>query len=320
MEKTTVKKLTIKFLNYLEVERNRSPRTIKSYEYDLGRFLEFLGSKGVEVIEQVSGDIIEEFYYSLEKESISPSGATRRGNSPTSRARKLSTIRSFFNFLVKKGITDTNPSGRVDFPYIEDKESSYLTEEQIKYLMNTVKATAPRSSRLRDYTILLTFIYTGIRLSELAKLNIGDVDFENGEMRVRGKGRKIRFLPFNGDLRNGLKEYIDERRHAVADTNALFLSKLRSRISPRGIHHIVKKYLNNADFTDRKYSTHSLRHAFLSLHYKSGTSPLVIQKLAGHKNLQTTQRYLHDDWDAQMRKAVDRVSLQLGGLEKMERR
>lgn len=317
MEQATVRKLVEKFLRYLKVERNRSPRTIKAYRYDLGRLLEFLDSRGITDIQDVDGKVIEDFYYSLEKESVSPSGkVVREGNSSISRARKLSAIRSFFKFLYRKEIIDTDPSGRVDSPSIEDKEAAYLTEKQVKHLLDITEKTSPRGSYWRDYAIILTFVYAGLRLSELVMLNVGDVDLEDGGIKLNRKGRKIDFLPLNEELGATLREYVGRRKRLDAKTDALFLSKLGNRLSPRSVHYIVKKYLRKAGFTDGKYSAHSLRHTFISLHFKRGTPLSEIQRFAGHKQIQTTQIYIHSDWDSRMRKSANNISLQLGGYQR----
>lgn len=284
-----------KFLEHLSTERGFSPNTVKAYKHDLGKFSDFLFSINKFEILDVSRADISCFVSSL---------ASR--NAEITKARKLSVIKSFFNYLERIDAIKTNPAKHVIAPKIPQREASYLNNEEYQKLMQTVRDVATPFYWKRDLAIVTLFLHTGIRLSELVGLKLGSIDLVSKIIVVKGKGNKERPIPLNEEVALVIEKYLSKR--PKTDTDSLFLSKLGGGLSSRSVYHLIKNYLRKAGIEKRKLGVHSLRHSFGASLLDKGVNLVIIQELLGHTKLETTRRYLHIN-NTDLRNAVDHLVL-----------
>ncbi|MCD5397968.1 tyrosine recombinase XerC [candidate division NPL-UPA2 bacterium] len=279
-------------MTYLEVERDFSPRTLISYRGDLRQFTAFLSrcSQGHPHRGSAPGAIdyliIREFLAYLQE----------RGISRRTAARKLATLRSFFRFLCREGYSASDPTAGLRTPRLEKKLPQFLDLNQVMKLMESPLGEG--IIRERNKAILETFYSTGIRVSELVGLNISQVDFIGGILKVRGKGRKDRLVPVGEKALEALGCYLDRRselflkgRRGIArDKKALFLNNWGGRLTARSVVQIVKKSVKKVS-SDLDISPHTLRHTFATHLLNAGADLRAVQELLGHVNLSTTQIY-----------------------------
>lgn len=263
-----------KFARYLEIEKNASRHTINSYRIDLKEFSAFLKSADLESVDYLT---IRRFLAHLKERNL-----TAR-----STARKLSSLRSFFRFLIKDGYLKTNPTDAVSSPKQEKSLPKFLTEVDVNALIE-----APDTSRLlglRDHAMLETLYSTGIRISELTGLRQEDIDFIGGMIKVFGKGKKERLLPIGDRALKAIRNYLKKRG---SDIRAVFLNKNKKPIGPRGFRKALDKYVVKASLKEH-ISPHVLRHSFATHLLNRGADLRSVQELLGHVNLSTTQIYTH---------------------------
>lgn len=287
------------FLAYLGTERAFSPKTISAYSFDLGKFCAFADKEmgGSWQWADVSQGNIRVFLQAL----------ADKGNAPITRGRKLAVIKSFFKFLLSDDRLKVNPAERVRMPKPQEKEPSYLTEKEYGRLLEAVRDKATKYFKLRDSAIIKTLLGMGLRLSELAGLNIGDISFEDSTIKVKRKGNQERILPANNDVMTVLKRYLKTRKSA-ANQDPLFLSKRNRRIANASIWHLVRKYFKETHIEKNRVSPHTLRHTFATTLLKNGENIFTIKELLFHRNLHTTERYLHINSD-ELRAAVGKINL-----------
>jgi len=230
---------------------------------------------------------------------------------PATRARKVSTIRIFFNYLSQKtGLIENNPAQNLETPKLGKRMPKYLTLDESKKLLDiTISDENDNENNIRDYAIITLFLNCGIRLSELVGINIKDITFSECKLNVIGKGNKERTIYLNKACMNAIKDYIDNARPKEGikydSKDALFLSKRRERISNRTVQYIVKRELQKAGLDTTKYSVHKLRHTAATLMYQYGNIDIrALQELLGHKSISTTEIYTHVD-NSQVRNAVE---------------
>ena len=293
------------FLIYLRSVRNSSPNTIRSYDIDLGQFLAYLTPPGTPMpaLQEVDHLMIREFLahlhdLRLEKSSI---------------ARKLAAIRSFFKFAVREGLIVRNPARMVATPKQPKRIPSVLSAEDLNAFLDSVAKEPPpadvrrrktsrrEDSRLmipRDRAILELLYASGLRVSELTGLNLGDMDRKELMLRVRGKGNKERIVPYGGKAEKALEAYEPLRQQILrkarsrGDKQAVFLNHLGTRLTQRSVGRMVKRYGRLAN-VNWNLHPHSLRHAFATHLLADGADLRAIQELLGHSSLSTTQRYTH---------------------------
>jgi integrase/recombinase XerC len=293
------------FLIYLHAVRNASPHTIRSYENDLGQFLKFLTPPGVAMpsAQDVTHLMIREFVAHLHDLKLEKSSV----------ARKLAAIRSFFKFAVREGMVARNPARMVATPKLPKRIPAVLSAEDLNAFLDGVVAGPERpprrcneppmidDSRLmvkRDRAILELLYASGLRVSELTGLNLGDMDRKELMLRVRGKGNKERIVPYGGKAEQSLEAYQPLRQEILrkaggrGDRQAVFLNHLGTRLTQRSVARIVKKYARLAN-VNWDLHPHSLRHAFATHLLADGADLRAIQELLGHSSLSTTQRYTH---------------------------
>ena len=233
-------------------------------------------------------------YLSRDRAQHQNSDVSDYGLNAASRARKIATIRSFYNYLVNKAhLLDTNPCKDLDSPKIKKSLPKYLTLDESVQLLQSVDG----QNRERDYCILTIFLNCGLRISELCGLDLQDI--QDDALRVLGKGNKVRIVYLNDACKDALKRYLAVRRPISGrDHNALFLSSRNERISRSSVHALVKKHLSAAGLDASEYSSHKLRHTAATLMLQNGVDVKAVQEVLGHEHLNTTEIYTHIDNDA----------------------
>ncbi|HHV94952.1 MAG TPA: tyrosine recombinase XerC [Clostridiaceae bacterium] len=302
------------FFNYIETVKGKSKNTVKEYYFDLRTFLRFLKlhknlvDANIEFekikIDDVDIDLIRTVTLSDLYEYMSFL-SRERNNKSRSRARKVASIKSFFNYLyVKARLLETNPASELESPKILKRLPKYLNFEESKRLLEAVNG----KHRERDYAILTLFLNCGLRLSELVNININNI--KNNTLTVIGKGNKERTIYLNNACIKAIERYLQVRpKDGVKDKNALFLSERKQRISNKTVQHIVKKYITEAGLDPERYSTHKLRHTAATLMYKYGKVDIrALQQILGHESVATTEIYTHVD-NEQLKNAVEKNPL-----------
>ena len=297
------------FLTYHETIKGQSQLTISEYYLDLRMFLRFMKlmrndmpvnsllddinirDVDLEFIRSITtSDIFDFLSYLANDRTPNPeSSVPDYGISASSRARKLSSIKSFYKYLTvrTKQLSD-NPVAEMEYPKLRKSLPKYLTYDQSAALLRSVSGTNEK----RDYAILMLFLNCGIRRSELVGLNMTDV-YED-RIRVVGKGNKERFVYFGTPCRKAIDAYLIERNKKVlTDNRALFGSRDGNRISVTAVHRLVKKALLQAGLDPDQFSAHKLRHTAATMMLSGGVDVKTVQEVLGHENLNTTQIYTH---------------------------
>jgi site-specific recombinase XerD len=297
------------FLTYHETIKGQSQLTISEYALDLKMFLRFIKlmrcdmpvSTDLNVIDirnvDISfvadiktSDIFDFLSYLASDRPLNPeSPASDHGVSPSTRARKLSAIKSFYKYLtVRTKQLQENPVADLEYPKLRKSLPKYLTMEQSAALLRSVSG----QNQTRDYAILMLFLNCGIRRSELVGLNISDV-YED-RIRVIGKGNKERFVYFGTPCRKAIDAYMVERNEQIlTDNRALFGSRNGNRISVTAVHRLVEKALKQAGLDSTQFSAHKLRHTAATMMLSGGVDVKTVQEVLGHESLNTTQIYTH---------------------------
>ncbi len=294
------------FLWYLDVERGFSQRTVSAYAYDLAKFSEFLVIKigAGYTVEDIDSYLIRTYLQFLANTGY------KKCNTAVSRGRKLATLKSFFKYLLAEGNVKVDPTMQLKMPRTKQKEPAYLTEPEYKRLLNAVYNNASKYFKERDMAIVTVLLGMGLRLSELVELNIGNVNFDDGTIKATRKGNHERILPASREVIRSIQRYLETRTNTTSH-DPLFLSKLNQRIDSASVWRVVKKYLKQARIEKEKFSPHTLRHTFATTLLKQGENLLTIKKLLSHRNLRTTERYLHIN-DQDLRSAVGKIDLAMG--------
>jgi len=297
------------FLIYHENIKGQSQLTISEYYLDLRMFLRFVKLMRCDMpitahlediniqdidlafIQQIdTSDIFDFLSYLANDRTTNPEAAAPEyGISSSSRARKLSAIKSFYKYLtVRTKQLQENPVADLEYPKLKKSLPKYLTLEQSAALLQAVSG----QNEKRDYAILMLFLNCGIRRSELVNLNLTDV-YED-RIRVVGKGNKERFVYFGSACRKAIDAYLPERNQKIlTDNRALFGSRDNNRISVTAVHRLVKKALLQAGLDSTQFSAHKLRHTAATMMLSGGVDVKTVQEVLGHENLNTTQIYTH---------------------------
>ncbi len=294
------------YCSYCRTVKNRSLKTVSEYEHDLLTFFRyFIASQTGDVSEKslketdISRISVKEIGTITKEDIYKYMDYTHkvRGNSAVTRARKLSSLKGFFRYLVVvRGELEVNPCDNMEGPRIKNKLPKFLTLEESISLLEAVEKDSESKYRERDYCILTLFLNCGMRLSELTGISLFDLDREFRFLRVVGKGNKERIIYLNGACADALKKYLSVRGRdgEIKDKNALFISRNHRRISNQMVQKIVYKYLDMADLGYKKCSVHKLRHTAATLMYQTGKVDVrVLKDILGHEQLNTTQIYTH---------------------------
>lgn len=303
-----------KFLGYLQTVKGKSQKTVEEYFFDLRTFFRYLklfnhlvdpNTPFEEIkIDDVDVNLLKEVNLTDVFEYMNYV-ATERKNHEAARARKVSSLRHFFKYLTNKAQElDVNPVQELEMPKISKKLPKFLSLEQSKELLNAVQ-THGGDNKERDYCILVLFLNCGLRLSELAGINLNDYTQE-GVLKVTGKGNKERMVYLNASCKNAIESYRKVRPNdGLKDKSALFISRQKNRISVKTVQLLVNKYLKLAGLGSMGYSVHKLRHTAATLMYQHGHVDIrILKEILGHENLGTTEIYTHIA-NSQMKDALD---------------
>lgn len=257
--------------------KNRSEATLRAYRTDIGQFIGFLVATNICIdspTDVVHDDVMEYLAH-----------LGQRGISGVTRARKLAALREYFRYLHAHGAISSSPLEHVDTPKKERTSRTYLRAEEYTKLLSLAGGNA------RDFAIFQTFLQTGIRVSELCSLTLSDIDLPGAMLFVReGKGKASREIALEKKAIQALKGYLAVRPESGYEE--LFLNRDGQPLGQRGVRKLVAKYKKLAGIT-KKMSCHSLRHTFATAKAERGVSPYQLQQWLGHRNLNTTQIYVH---------------------------
>lgn len=267
-----------KFIRYLDVERAVSVHTLRAYRKDLEDFFEYVKTEPdkIDMID-VRGFIAEQIKKGLNKTTVS---------------RRLASIRSFFKFLCREGYIKSNPAKLVPNPKLPKLLPRFLSVDDVFSLVE--KPEGIGFIPLRDKAILELLYSSGPRVSELSGLNIDDLNIKGNLIKIRGKGKKERIVPVGSKAIDAIKSYMIDRMLLKSKDRALFLNRMGTRLTDRGVRRIVVKYAK-ALTINGQIGPHTLRHTFATHLLQGGADLRVIQELLGHSSLSTTQKYTHLD-------------------------
>jgi integrase/recombinase XerC len=280
--------LTESFLDYLRFERNYSDRTIIGYGRDIAEFRNFLQERGSEEFEPsfVEADDIREWVVSL----------MDGGSGSSSVNRKLSSLRSFYKYLLKRGKVTKDPLRKITGPKKKKPLPVFIKESDMDRLLDETDF-GDGFVGCRDRLIIGIFYVTGVRLSELIGLNDGDVDFSSSQLKVTGKRNKQRLIPFGDELKQTMLEYVTIRNEQTPRiTDAFFVKENGERLCRGQVYRIVKRNLSKV-VTLKKRSPHVLRHTFATTMLNHEAELGAIKELLGHRSLATTEIYTHTTFE-----------------------
>jgi integrase/recombinase XerC len=286
----------VQFIKYLTIEKGASEHTCRGYLNDLSHLEGFILSSGLypisdegEVdVSRIDREIIRIYLRAL-----------FRSNKKSSIARKLASIRSFFQYLVRNGVISKNPAKGVATPKTERYIPVTLTIDEIFRMLDAPDKSNPLG--LRDRAILELLYSSGIRVGELTQLNCDDVDLELGIIKVLGKGKKERIVPIGSKAIEAIKDYLRKRKFLSGNgtEGPLFINTRNGRLTDRSVRRIVEKYGKKCG-PGRSITPHALRHTFATHLLDAGADLRDIQELLGHVSLSTTQKYTHVSIDGLM--------------------
>ena len=311
------------FASYKLSIQGCSPKTVQEYLLDLRTFFRYLLARERDI------DFASDAFYEIDVSSVGLDRLGKlhtedfydflfflnqqRGNQWSARSRKLAAIRALYKYLVnKRHYLEHNPTVDVDTPKSKKSLPKVLSLDEALNLLEAVELDKDSPFRTRDYAILTLFLNCGMRVSELAGINLNDLDSGLQSLRVTGKGSKERVVYLNDACQAALSEYLLERtsnKYSTVQERALFLSRLNQRISVKTVQAMVYKYLKLAGLDGKHYSVHKLRHTAATLMYQSGNVDVrVLKEILGHEQLNTTQIYTHVS-NVEMEKAMSQNPL-----------
>lgn len=275
------------FLSYLRFERNYSDKTIRSYGIDLEKFEEYLKGVNEELaLTDVDADLVRGWVLSL----------MEQGYATTSVNRKLSSLRSFYNYLLRRGMLSVNPMLVVKGPKNKKPLPVFVRDEEMTHLLDNTEWKTGFEG-LRNRLIVEVFYVTGIRLSELIGMADKDVDFSAQVIKVTGKRNKQRIIPFGNELKEDMMAYLDVRDKEVSGySEAFFVRKDGKCMYPRMVYLLVRQSLSKV-VTLKKRSPHVLRHTFATSMLNNGAELGAVKELLGHESLMTTEVYTHTTFE-----------------------
>jgi integrase/recombinase XerD len=279
---TDSEELVDRFLDAIWVERGLSANTIGAYRADLMTLWRGLSERNIAIEEAQKADLLDFI-----------ARRVKSGAKPRSTARQLSSYRRFFRYIMREGLRDTDPTADIDMPRIGRSLPKSLTEDEVDALLQAPQTD--ESLGHRDRAMLELLYATGLRVSELISLKQSQVNFNQGVLRIIGKGDRERLIPLGDEAQRWLKNFIDGPRMEILlerQTDYLFPTRRGDRMTRQAFWHIIKRYAQKAGI-EKKLSPHSLRHAFATHLLNRGADLRVVQLLLGHSDLSTTQIYTH---------------------------
>ena len=278
------------FIDYLRFERNYSSKTTESYQADLEAFERFYEAIDSDINwAEMPADIVRQWVVEM----------MDKGNTATSVRRRLSSLRSFYKFLLRRGLVDKDPVHNMPGPKVEKKLPAYVREKEMDRLFDS-DFFSDDYQGFRDRMILLTFYSTGIRLSELVGLDDRDVDLDQMQLKVTGKRNKQRIIPYGDEFGDSLRQYLAERdafAKQFEGSTSLFLDERNGqRMTPAKVRNLVKRYLSMVT-TQQRNSPHVLRHTFATAMLNHKADLQSVKELLGHESLSTTEIYTHTTFE-----------------------
>jgi len=271
------------FVNYLQYEKRFSPHTVTAYSNDLQQFYDFLLSDySISNIVEVNHTFIRTWLVKLMEANISARSINR----------KITTLKTFYKFLLREAIVSVNPMLKIIAPKNSKRLPEYVAQEKMNRLLDFTDF-APGFEGIRDKMIIELFYATGMRLSELINLNHYSFDFYSNALKVVGKRNKERIIPFSVNTKNLLQEYLVELKKNFPQAEYFFVTDKGQKLYPRFVYELVKKGLGEVT-TAKKKSPHVLRHSFATNMLNNGAELNAIKELLGHANLSATQVYTHN--------------------------
>jgi integrase/recombinase XerD len=264
------------------MERGLSANTLAAYRADLVALSRWLAGRGVAIQDTTRADLLEFIAWRVE-----------RGARPRSTARQLSSFRRFFRHQLREGQLREDPTAQIAMPKIGRSLPKSLSEEEVESLLNAPLVSDPLGSR--DRTMLEVLYATGLRVSELVSLRYGQLNLNQGVIRIVGKGNRERMIPLGEEAVRWLKEFLGSARNEILldrSTDYLFPTRRGDRMTRQAFWHIIKRYARKSSI-DKELSPHTLRHAFATHLLNHGADLRVVQMLLGHSDLSTTQIYTH---------------------------
>lgn len=273
-----------RFLQYIQYEKRFSKHTLIAYSGDLSRFYNYLRSQyGINDLRQADHSVIRSWIVSLMEQKLDPRSVKR----------KITTLKTFYKFLLRHHFVAENPMLKIQSPKTPRHLPVFIEREKMDKLLDKDDATEAAGNSLRDRLIIELFYGTGMRLSELISLKRNDVDLPAGQLKVKGKRNKERIIPFNNELKRRMEEYLDTRENAGVEY--FFTGKSGKKMYEKLVYRIVKTYLSDreVEITGKK-SPHVLRHTFATHMLDNGADLNAIKELLGHASLSATQVYTHN--------------------------
>ena len=318
-----------RFANEYLVTKNKAPRTVLGYVGDIKVFFEYLEkTMGIPVMQiriqtlgSLTADDIQDYLmYLMRYNRTDPNNqkTIRESNQASSRARKLSSLRALYRYLIAHNHLEKNVAELVDMPKIEEKAITYLEKEEVRDVLQGAETGGSlteaqfkfaKSSQMRDIAILTLLLNTGIRVSEMVGIDLQDIDWNERRIKIFRKGRKEQYVYFNDPVAETLQDYIDyERKTPSEDMSALFISRKGQRISVRAVERLVKKYTASV-VPMKRITPHKLRSTFATNLYEETGDIYVTSDALGHSSLETVKKYtnLHDERRRKAAEAIEKA-------------
>jgi len=270
------------FIQYLAVERGLSDNTLSSYFSDLGQFITFLEENNIDSVDMLNNQHLIEYVVFLKSQN----------KAPTTISRNRAAIKSFMKFLLNEGVLENNPSENLASPRLNRKLPMTLSMEQVDNLLKQPRLKT--SIGIRDKAMLEVIYASGLRVSELVSLNMGDMELDKGFIRCYGKGSKERIVPLGSTAISFVNQYLEQARVKLAKKpgeKAVFLNNLGNRLTRQGFWKILKKYAKDTGIAE--ITPHTLRHSFATHLLENGADLRAVQEMLGHADISTTQIYTH---------------------------
>lgn len=278
-----MKKLIHEFINYLSVERGLAMNTLESYGRDLRQYSQYLQKDDESALDSVSRGTILNYLMHLQTQ----------GKATATIARRLAALKAFYQFLVREKMIKSDPTANLESPKLEKRLPKVLTVSEVERLL--AQPNGAEAAGLRDRAMLELLYATGLRVSELVSLDVGDANLETGYIRCSGKGSKERVVPLGSLAIISCREYLTlGRKRLVKDRDelALFVNHHGHRLTRQGFWKIVKKYADDAKI-EKEITPHTLRHSFATHLLENGADLRSVQEMLGHADISTTQIYTH---------------------------